>query len=249
MAKAKFEVDEPILYSRDLVFAAACAAQRINGEYVKRTDTQFSGNGFRSAKAISTAAESNATKLYNSALMKALLASDRSDILPEDYERGEEVRSHFCSMLVFVFEGTARDFIKDALAAAIAEEIPNAGKMFGIVASLPSVVDRNVRRRVEREALNALISQSTPIDGNLEETVKFNVTVVDSVFKERFGSSAVNVKVNNVLGNHILFFFDKKTWTKGCKYNISGRIKNKLNQITQLHYVRQLDPSGKEKEI
>ena len=250
MTKTKTPLESPILYPRDIVFAAACAAQRINGEYVKRADANYGAKyGFRNPKAISTSVESNATKLYNSAIMKILLASDRSDILPEDYSRAEEVRSHFCSMITLIFSGDARDFIKDAIEASVAEEIPNAGKIFGIVASLPSIFEKNTKRSIERATLNEMIAESTPIEGMIEEPVRFNVTVIDSIYKERFGSRAVNVKVNNVSGNHVLFFFDKKEWTKGNKYNISGRIKNKQNQITQLHYVRQLTPNGKEKEI
>ena len=117
MANVKEAVVEPILYPRDLVFAAACAAQRINGAYVKPTDhARFVNHIYGHARpnAISTAVEVNATKLYNSAIMKTILASDRSDILPQDYIRAEEVIAHFCSMITLVFSGEARDFIKDA---------------------------------------------------------------------------------------------------------------------------------------
>jgi hypothetical protein len=246
--KKTAEVVDPKFYSRDVVFAAAVAAQRINGEYVKRTNTQSYYRGSY-GNPNPPKQDPNDTKLPNGSMMKVMLASDRSDITPEDYERGEEIRQYFCSMITLVFEGTAKDFIKAAVEASTTEEIPEAGPMIMLVASLPSIYDRNIQRNKERVALSDKTQNSIPLDQGIGENVKLNVTVLDSIFKERFSSNAVNAMVNNILGNRVVFFFDRKTWTKGHTYNLSGRIKSKGNQTTQLHYVRQLTPNGQEKEI
>ena len=240
-------IPEAISYSRDLVFAAACAAQRINGEYVKRAYTPFvpyrTYGRYRNdyhAPAPAPKVDPNGTKLYNSAVMKAILASDRNDILPEDYERAEEVRSYFCSLITLVFDGNAKDFVKSAVDAATSEEIATNDKLFGVTASLPSIYQRDLIRKQQREVLSTLTDVSIPLDERAGTTVRLNATVIDAIYKERWGSTAVNVMVNNLIGNRVVFFFSKDNWVKGSTYNISGRIKAKGNQTTQLHYVRQI---------
>jgi hypothetical protein len=227
-----------VSYSRDLVLAAACAAQRINGKYVKR-DSPQGFRGFRYS-APEKKPNANSTKLPNRTLMKAMLESDRSDILPEDYAEAEAVRTYFCSMITLVFSGDARDFIKAAVDVATSDEIPEMGQMFGVAASLPSIYKQNIKRKIERDYLQSFINDSTPLTGHLGETVKLNVTVLDSIYKDRFGSNAVNALVNNMPDHHVVFFFDRNKWIKGNIYNMSGRIKAKHQQTTQLHYVRQV---------
>jgi hypothetical protein len=236
-------VENAILYPRQDVFAAAVAAQRINGEYVKRTDSQKFTTRIQKPQRT----DAYGTKLSNGSMMKVILASDRSDILSEDYERAETIRDYFCSMITLVFEGTAKDFIKTAVDAATSEEISESGNMLMLVSSLPSVYERNIKRNAEREHLSKLIESSVPLSNNIGESVKLHVTVVDSIYKERFGSYAVNAIVTGT--NQLVFFFDRHEWVKGSKYNLSGRIKSKINKTTQLHYVRQLTPTGEEKGI
>lgn len=240
MKKVSAEVAESKFYARADVFAAAVTAQRKNGEYVKRYSPQ--------ANPLAPKSSPNDLKLPNGTMMKAILSSDRSDITSEDYERGEQIRQYFCSMITLVFEGTAKAFIRAAVEAATTEEIPEVGPMIMLVASLPSIYERNIKRNVERDELSNITQNSIPLDQAEGETVKLNVTVLDSIYKERYNSNAVNVMVNNMLGNRVLFFFDRKNWVKGNKYNLSGRIKKKGNQTTQLHYVRQLIAGNKDKE-
>ena len=238
---------EPKFYARSDVFAAAAAAQRINGEYVKRTKLQF--NRISPANSTLLKNDPNTTKLPNGSLMKIMLAANCSDITPQDYEYGERVREYFCSKITLIFDGTAQSFIKAAVDAATIEEVPEAGPMIMLVASLPSVYERNIQRSVEREKLSEATNNSIPLDQQIGETVQLNITVIDAIYKPRFNSTAVNAVVNNIQGNRVIFFFDRKNWVKGNTYNIAARIKNKGNQITQVHYVYQLTPDGKEKEI
>jgi hypothetical protein len=252
MMKSVAEIADPIFYDRADVFAAAVAAQRINGEYVKRTVS--SPYGFRRSRypvcyPNKPQIDPNSTKLPNGSMVKIMLAADRSDITPEDYERGEEIRAYFCSMITLVFSGDAKDFIKAAVEAATEEQIPEAGKMIMLIASLPSVYERNIKRNKEREELSTLTQNSIPLTESIGTNVKLKITVIDSIFKERFGSYAVNAFVNNIPGNRMIFFFDRTNFKKGETYNISGRVKSKGNQTTQLHYVRDVTPKGEDKEI
>lgn len=221
-------------YPRDLVFAAACAAQRINGEYVKRTSQQYRNPHEKKPDA-------NGTKLPNGSIMKAILASDRSDILPQDYEKAELVRSFFCAMITLVFSGDAREFMKSAVDAATCEEIGDSSQMLMLVASLPSVYETNTKRQRERDSLREISENSIPLKNHEGESVKLTVRVIDSIFKQRWGSYAVNALVEGTEDTHVIFFFDRKPYEKDKTYHLSGRIKSKNGQTTQLHYVRQAE--------
>ena len=218
---------EVVTYPRDLVFAAACAAQRMNGEYVKRTAPQYKD----------TTNTANKTKLPNSTLMKAILSSGGEDILKEDYEYSQLVRDHFCSLISSIFDGSAKDFVRLAVEAATIESVTLSGQIFGVIASLPSVYEYNIRRKKEREELSEYIEGSTPLNANIEDSVKLNITVIDTKFNKRFNTNAVNGVINNTDCKQVVFFFIKKSLVKGKTYNITGRIKNKNQQTTQLHRV------------
>jgi hypothetical protein len=237
-----------ISYPRDLVFATACAAQRINGQYVKRPFIPFS-RYYPVYVPVAKRVEPSDTMLYNAALMKSILASDQSNILPEDYEYAELVRNYYCSKIAYVFGGEAGDFLKNAVDAASTEEIATGEKLFGLTASLPSCYANNVKRDLERNNLRELTDNSIALDAEIGQLVILNVKIVDAIFKEKWQSNAVNALVNNVSGNRMVFFFSKHSWTKGNTYNVSGTIKNKGNQTTQLNRVTLLDPSGKEKDM
>lgn len=228
-------IDTGRIYSRDRVFAAACAAMRINGEYVKR-----SNNNARYR--VENRPDANATKLPNGSIMKVLLASeDGNNILPEDYEKGEEVRTYFCSMVHLIFSGDAREFIKEAVNASTCDEIPENSTLLMLIASLPSCYEKNIKRQRDRESLRELTENSAPLSEQVGQTVHKSVIIVDSIFKKRFSSYAVNALVNDSDGTtHIVFFFDRNVWTKGETYKLSGRIKSKGPYSTQLHYVRQI---------
>lgn len=221
-------VKEPAkIYTRNDVFAAAVAAQRINGDYIKKKFIPVVEN------------KENSTKLSNGALMRIILASGKTDILPEEYETAETIRQYFCSLVTLVFEGTAREFIKAAVDASTTDEITDGSPMFMLVASLPSVYAKNLQRQQEREALTNAIQNSTPLhEVSYGTIVKLEGTVIDSIYKQRFGSNAVNVLVEDEHGKHVVFFFDRDNWNKGGKYKFSGRVKNVGNQTVQLHYVR-----------
>jgi hypothetical protein len=119
------EVVMPVSYPRNEVFAAAIAAQRINGEYVKRAFTPYvpyrRGRTYYAPVNRTQTDVSICNKPYNAYLMKSILESNKSDILPEDYEQGEVIRSYFCSKITAIFDGTAQDFLKGAIEASIAD--------------------------------------------------------------------------------------------------------------------------------
>lgn len=233
------------MFPRDKVWGAAVASQRVNGEYVKRLNTTVYRGRSRyrySAPIPPPVVGPNKSKLANVALMRIMLDNDSVDVTPEDYEKAEVIRAYYCSMITLVFSGDARDFVKNAVDAATTEEIPERGSLFPLIASLPSVYATCMIRNEQRNKLRNYSDNSIPLDEAEAHSVHLNVTILDCIFKDRFGSNAINALVNNIPGQRVVFFFDRTPFVVGESYNISGLIKKKGNQTTQLHYVRNLAP-------
>lgn len=104
------------------VWAASCAAQRINGKYI---------NGV-----------SNETR--NIALIWRLL-EDPTGITDADREQADKVRLHFQTKMIKVLGGTAGSF--DTSAAKVAQlDVFDTRRDVGFVACLPSSYERDMRR-------------------------------------------------------------------------------------------------------
>jgi len=231
------------MFPRDQIWAATAAAQRMNSEYVKRgVSSKLIREGNKNYP-IQEATPLD-MKLTNAALMRIFLTSDQSDILPEDFVKGETIRVHFASNVTLLFEGTIQSFLKQALDASTQEEFDLKDKAIPLIASLPASYARDVKRREERDDLSELSMNSRLLSGNLYDTVELEVTIVDCIFKSKFGSHAVNALVNGT--NQLLFFFEREMFKMGDVVKISGRIKAFHGNTTQLNYVRNL--SKKEKD-
>lgn len=230
------------VYNRDDVWAAACAAQRINGEYVKRQGELVKMRE-RQATISGRKIENDPTgnKLTNVALMRILLGGDMKDITPKDREKGEETRRYFVSLFSLAFTGDLIDFYKSAIMAANLEEVADADKAMPLIACLPSSYERDESRRLDRDKLDSISMNSVPLSAAIGDTVQLEFTVVDCIFKPKFGTYAVNGTTMDDGNFHLVFFFEKGTnWPVGSVRHVSGRIKSIKGNTTQLHYVREL---------
>ncbi len=224
-------MDDALIYSRRDVWGAACAAQRINGEYVKRNSV-----------GIVAKAEN---KLTNIALMRIILNGNRSDILDVDYAEGEKVRQYYIGMLSLVFTNAAGAFLKQAITVASLEEVNDKGRELPLIACLPSGYIRDSIRQQKRDILDRLAGQSSRLPGQSGDMVTLSINIEDAIYKERFHSWAVNAStyINDVL--HMVFFFSNEEWKINTSYKIASHIKNFNGPTTQLHYVKKLSTTVK----
>jgi len=203
------------------VFAAAVAAQRINGEYVK----------WGSASAIG---EAGGTKPLNSKLMRTLLANP-TDLTKEDFEQGEAIRLHYSGMLTQIFDDTANEFTKKVVAITQLLELGDRGLNFGLTACLPSWYERDVKRQIAQNTKIDAESASSPLPGVIVGSkVALQITVISCSFSAKYN---VNV-INATSGTHLLFFFNGNGWNPGQIYQVTGKVKRFTGNTTQLNFVK-----------
>jgi hypothetical protein len=170
--------------------------------------------------------------------MRIFLQGDQSDLTSEDFDQGEVIRGHFCSMFALTLLGVAEGFLTATIEAAILEEIAASSKLIPLIASLPSVYATNIARTKKREKLEQLASMSTKLAGTVGDRVQLTVTIIDSIYKRKFGTYAVN---GQVIGTgQMIFFFERNKFEEGQQIIIAGSIKSFNGNTTQLAYVHKI---------
>ena len=118
------------------VLELACAAQRINGAYIKEDAPMYSEDG-----AIMYLKHANKMQMLVT-LEPAIWTADPKDapmplrVLPEDIAQAEEIRKHFRKFMFSAIEGE-NDF-QTNINSILGNELVATNK-FGYVACLPSV--------------------------------------------------------------------------------------------------------------
>lgn len=122
------------------IFAAACAAQRINGQYAKETHAVYEGG----SPWLPDGSDAPYTMIKaNKILVREWLAAgDTSSILDVDHAEATAVRGYWQLKLFNVLNGTASDYEKTAVGAASSDEIDSFDhKTIGVIASLPAAYE------------------------------------------------------------------------------------------------------------
>lgn len=215
------------------IFAAACAAQRINGHYAKETHTVYPNgspwmpDGSDAPYMIVKANKVMVREWLSANNMSAVTEADRTD--------AEAVRGYWQLKLFNVLTGTANDYEKSAVEAAASDTIDSHDhQKIGLIASLPAAYERGMLRdkRLEVKQEAALGSQHF---GSVGESVSGKVEIIDCVYSQNWSCYYVTGKFN---GNMILFT-TKTSVNTGDVFQFKGKIKKHRDEnITQLNYVK-----------
>jgi hypothetical protein len=214
MAKSK---TAPITYPTQDVFAAACAADRINaGEYRSTSDYP-----------------SENSKPTNKSLM-LLLLKNSLEITEEDRAKANLVRTNYQALTFKILSGKRlTDFESKAMEVASAETISE--RDIGVIAYLPvghriSMVTRSVDQRLrdcEPEYCGAINSK-----------VSLSIEVVRRIYSHNYGCYFItgitkdNLAVSFATSNGELFELNKT-------YNITAKVKDHYdNSVTKLNFVK-----------
>ena len=197
------------------VFAAACAANRVNGGYLKYTETND---------------ESGTSKLANKVLIRQFL-DGTFDVRDSDREQGEKVMQH-CRSLTFKLLTDKRlsDFEQNML-SIVEKETLDSNYDIDIVSSLPNTYNRSEYRR----AVDTRIRETEGVFGTVGERVKVTAEVVKSYFSEQWGTHFITAITDD---NKQVFFAYKQSLTVGDNVNIDGKVKAHRDNATQLNYVK-----------
>ena len=211
--------------------AMACAAQRINGAYLKDT-RRFS-------------CEENKTQFANKELVKFAF-EERPGMLPmdfirpvpteEDYAQVAEIQQ-WMKRYIMLGLGELDDFKKDMIGAVSADVVPNNN--LGRVAFIPEFVKRDQREtgltkeiRVEYRDSAYLGKEKDMVDG------------VAKILDKRFSSQWESFNYTAVMDGNLVSFMNKHDHEVGAMKRIKGKVKaqtkNKLFSAneTRLNYVK-----------
>lgn len=202
-------------YNTADVFAAASAAHRVNGGYLKYSETND---------------VAGTSKIANKILIRQFLDGD-FDIREQDREVGEKVMQH-CRSLTFKLLTDKRlsDFEQNML-SIVEKETVGSNFDIAIVSSLPAAYERTqIRNTVE-----VRLRETECLDGLVGDKVAISAEVVKCYFSDTWGTHFVTAITDD---NKQVFFAYRNKLEVGSNFTAEGKIKSQRDNSTQLNYVK-----------
>jgi len=222
--RAKFQ---GVVYSVDNVWGAACAAQRINGSYVKETQYRYDEDQNTSVVA----------KHRNREIMQYILANP-AQLTVEDIAQGQECRKFLQQDLTLRgLKSQLTEFdLNVAKALALNEEFNTDTNRLelALVACLPE----SQKRALARQEVQSRVGQATGgYVGTVDSKVELDVEVVSANYSQSYGIFWVTAITKD---NLAVFFSYKSKLVAGSWIQIKGTIKAHRDGKTQLNRVKVL---------
>lgn len=206
-------------YNTDIVFAAACAAHRINGGYFKEDQVTFYDDGGHSID-----------KIANKKLIRQFL-NGSFDISDSDREMGEKVRL-YCSGLSFkIITGKKLSDFEQAMLSIADKETIDSNYDIAVVSSLPASYDR-AQIRIQQDAM--LREKSGTLTDAVGDKVELDIEVVRCNYSNNWETHFVTATVDNA----VVFFASRNKLELGSKLCIKGKVKVHKEDRTQLSHVK-----------
>lgn len=203
-------------YSTELVFGAACAAQRANMGYIKVPQWPDTVDG----------------KISNRQLMLQFLSPDCAPLDEVDMEQGRQVRRYFQALTFKLLQGKVlNDFDNNALALCNREELSTNYEL-AVVASFPA----SYLRGKERDTVdNRVKFASGGFIGQIGDKVNLTVEVLRSFYSQQWGVYYVTAITAD---DQALFFSAKNPPATNTTIRITGAVKSHRDNQTQLNRVK-----------
>jgi hypothetical protein len=195
--------------STDQVFAAACAAQRINGEYVKATGI----------------------KKTNRQLTEELL-QDPTQITVDDRIQGENMRKYFKGLTFKVIEGKQlSDFSKNVLEIVTNDMITSTYQL-AVTVSLPQTYQNACKRDTIDRRINFARGGYAGVVG---EKVTLNIEILKQLWSNNYSTWYLTGITQE---DQVVFFAHRNQYDIGTHLTITGTVKSQRETSTQLTRVR-----------
>jgi hypothetical protein len=200
---------------------AACAAQRINGRYIKRYE-----------------ANKEKGEESNGILMRDILNPEIEHVnsLPQDIEIAEQILEYLDSKMIELISGTLHDYWKNLVLLTEQKQInANDFKTLALVASVPSSYKNAIDRETARDKIGILQENSRHI-GKVGDNFEGKITVISAVFSYNYNKwYHTGLTEDNCL---VLFPLGEKL-DRESVIILTARIhKHDEDYKTRLHYVR-----------
>ncbi len=203
----------PIInFKADDVWSAACAAQRINGAYLKMIEE---------GKNVET----------NRQIVDRFVA-DTSNITAADREQGEAVRKYYKGLTFKILKGIKlSDFDNTAMTIANRDTIESNYDV-AVIASLPSCYLRGVQRDSINNRIDRANGGFISFPGN---KVKLSIEVLKANYSQQWG---VYLNTGITPEDEVVFFSFKRDLPIGEVITIEGTVKAHRDNSTQLNRVK-----------
>ena len=204
------------------VFAAAAAAYRINGEYLKTDDVTHHDDGEEYSFTVN--------RVANKTLVHQFLQG-KFELRDEDREMGEKVRLH-CNGLSFkIITGKTLSDFEQAMITIADKETTDSNYDIAVVASLPATYER-AQVRIQQDA--RLREKSGILDNAVGTKVELDIEVVRCNYSNTWETFYVTAIVDNA----VVFFAFRNKIELGSKIRIKAKIKSHKEDRTQLSHVK-----------
>lgn len=206
------------------VWAAACAAQRINGQYIKQDEFDYPEGG----QAVLTATASRT-------IMKELLANlDR--LTAQDFEQGAECKTFLQNDITFrALKNKLTEFDSaTSKVLAVEENFDSVQHKYelAVIASLPA----SRTRALERQAIDSRVRQATgEYVGAVGDKVALDVEVIKTNYSQQWNTWYATAITSD---NRAVFFAFREQLTIGNSILIKGTVKAHRTGTTQLNRVK-----------
>ena len=209
-------VREIVKFNTNEAFAAACAAQRVNGEYLKQSEHDEEGDLKRHA---------------NKHLIRYFL-DGTFQILDQDRKQAKLVIKHFQGLTFKILQGKfLNDFENTAMACANSEEV--GAYELAVISSLPS----SFKRAMNRANIDARIRDTVGYVGNVGDKTELSVEVARSYYSDQWNTWYITCITND---NKNVRFSYKTDIAVGRVLDICGKIKEHRENSTKLTHVKEI---------
>jgi len=214
-------------YSVSDVWAAACAAQRVNAGYYKEPSYVWDE---------ATNTQQLVKRRNRDVMMEFLQNPDR--ILAEDVEAGEQVRDFLQKDLVFrAVKSQLTEFDNSiSKCLSVQDRFYTVGNRYelAVVAALPN----SARRSQERQTADQRIQFARGgLVGKVGDQVTVNVEVIRTFYKKEFNIFFVTGITDQ---DQVVTFGFKENFDVGTSVVIRGKVKAHRDNLTQLNYAKVL---------
>ena len=204
-------------FNADDVWSAACAAQRINGAYVKLSMLSESDKGLN--------------KLSNRQMVESLLV-DTFNITDEDREQGKKVRAFYQALTFKILQGKQLSEFDNTAMLLANRNVITSNYDLAVICSLPSCYERGV----VRQSVDQRISFARGgFIGQVGNKVSTSIEVLRSVYSHSYN---VNFVTGINSDDQVVFFAYKKELEVGKIFDIYGTVKGQRDNTTQLNRVK-----------
>ena len=200
------------------VVAAACAAQRVNGAYIK-VPYQLGVDG------------DNIKRTTNRELVYQYL-EDESFITDADRLLAEDIKEYFKGYTFKVLSGAYLSEFDRNTMKILEEEFTPEGYNVALLCSIPN---NYLKAKKRDEADRRTRFAQGGYVGKVGERLNLQVEVIKCVFSQKWGIFYITAMTTS---DQAIFFSYKQEVSEGTVLNINGTVKRQDNNQTQLNRVK-----------